>query len=188
MENIRKPKLIIFAAPSGSGKTTLMKAVREIYPEIHFSISATTRNIRTGETDGEDYRFLSIDEFKNYIKEDRLIEWQEVYENKFYGTLESELEYSDYTIFDMDVKGALNLKKIYGENAICIFVNVDLDTLKERLNNRNTDSETDIKERLIKAKKEAKYKDLFDVVVNNHNLDQAKKESIKIVKEWMEKY
>lgn len=181
----KNKKLIIFAAPSGSGKTTLMKAVNDRYKHFHFSVSATTRPIRPGETDGIDYRFLTIDTFKTYIKENKLLEWEEVYKNKFYGTLKSELEISDYILFDMDVKGALNLKKDFGDSALSIFVNVDLDTLKERLEKRNTESETDLTERLNKAKKEAKYKDLFDIVINNNDLEQAKQDSINVVTEWM---
>ena len=131
-------KVIIFSAPSGSGKTTLVKYCLGVFPELQFSISATTRALRGEEIHGKDYFFLSVEEFKKLIAEDAFVEYEEVYQDKFYGTLKSEVERiwqeGKVVIFDVDVKGGVNLKKIFGENALSIFIAPpSIDELERRL-------------------------------------------------------
>ncbi len=176
-------KAIIFSAPSGSGKTTIVKHLLDKNPDLGFSISASTRD-RRGRTEknGQDYYFLSPIEFKQRIDNDEFIEWEEVYEGNFYGTLKTEIEkiWKDgkNVIFDVDVKGGLNLKKYFGEKALAIFVKVpSLDVLKERLHDRGTESGESLSRRLFKAQFETTFQDKFDVVLVNENLDKSLSEA-----------
>ncbi|TLX76557.1 guanylate kinase [Labilibacter sediminis] len=175
-------KLIIFSAPSGSGKTTIVKHLLTQNFKMEFSISATTRPPRGKEKHGEDYYFLSPDEFKNRINNNELLEWEEVYTDKFYGTLKSEVERITNKgcniVFDVDVVGGLNIKKMYGEKAIAIFIKPpSIEELKNRLIGRSTDSEDIIQQRLNKAEEELKYAKDFDHVVVNNDLNTAIKET-----------
>ena len=161
-------KAIIFSAPSGSGKTTIVQHLLNNNPDLGFSISASTRDKRgRTEADGKDYYFLSTEAFKKKIDDQEFIEWEEVYEGNFYGTLKSEIQriwdQGKNVIFDVDVKGGLNLKKYFGDQSLAIFVKVPtLDILKERLNDRGTDSDESISRRLFKANFEMSFQDQFD--------------------------
>lgn len=171
-------KLIVFSSPSGAGKTTIVKHLLKTFDNIKFSISACTRPMRNGEVDGKDYYFLSPETFKAKIANDEFVEWEEVYPNSFYGTLKSEIERiwatGNHVIFDIDVKGALNIKKIYGDKALTIFVKApSLEILEERLKGRATESSNTLTERLGRAKLEFSYEKNFDCVVLNDNLDDA---------------
>lgn len=172
-------KALIFSAPSGSGKTTLVKYLLQNNADLGFSISASTRDKRgRTEQDGKDYYFLSPEEFKKKIDNDEFIEWEEVYEGNFYGTLKSEIERlwkeGKNVIFDVDVKGGLSLKKYFGDKALAVFVKVpSIDVLKERLKDRGTESEESLSRRLFKAKFEMSFENKFDVVLVNENLKQS---------------
>ena len=172
-------KALIFSAPSGSGKTTIVKHLLESNPSLGFSISASTRD-RRGRTEshGKDYYFLSPEEFKHKIDADEFIEWEEVYAGNFYGTLKSEIDRiwaeGKDVIFDVDVKGGLNLKKYFGDKALAIFVKVpSIDVLKARLNDRGTETEESLSRRLFKANFEMSFQDQFDVVLVNEHLDTS---------------
>lgn len=172
-------KAIIFSAPSGSGKTTIVRYLLDNNPDLGFSISASTRDKRgRTEEDGKDYYFLTPEEFKKRIDNDEFIEWEEVYEGNFYGTLKSEIDRiwnnGKNVVFDVDVKGGLNLKKYFGNKALAVFVKApSLEVLKERLNDRGTETEESLSRRLFKAKFEMSFQDKFDVVLVNENLDQS---------------
>ncbi len=172
-------KLIVFSGPSGSGKTSIVKALLSKYPDLFgFSISATTRPKRENEIDGKDYYFISKDEFKRKIENNEFIEWEEVYEGLFYGTLKSEItrlhEQKKHVLFDIDVEGGLNIKKLYGEKALTIFVMPpSIEDLENRLKQRKTESEESLKKRIGKAKQEIEKAKFFDVVIVNQNLESA---------------
>jgi len=174
-------KAIIFSAPSGSGKTTIVKRLVQQNPDLDFSISACTRDRRgRQEENGKDYYFLSPENFKNKIDNHEFVEWQEVYAGNFYGTLKSEIERvwasGKNVIFDVDVKGGLNLKKYLEESALAVFVKVpSIDVLGERLRSRNTESEDSISRRLFKVKFELTFEDQFDVTLLNQDLEQSVK-------------
>ncbi len=172
-------KVIIFSAPSGSGKTTLVKHCLEIFPELAFSISCTTRNLRGNEIAGIDYHFISPDEFRAKIAEKAFVEFEEVYTDKYYGTLKSEVEriWEDgkVVIFDVDVKGGISLKKYFGEKALSIFIMPpSIAELELRLIGRGTDDLETIKTRVAKAAEEIAFKNEFDQIIVNNDLDQAK--------------
>jgi len=171
-------KVIIISAPSGAGKSTIVNFLIKEFNYLSFSVSVTTRKIRKDEKDGKDYYFISKEEFKKLILENKLVEWEEVYDGDFKGTLKSEVESiiskKRNIIFDVDVKGGLSLKKYFGKSGLSIFINVSsINTLKKRLINRATDSNEDINERLIKAKKEFLLKNKFDVIVENNDLSNT---------------
>jgi guanylate kinase len=171
-----KGKIFVISAPSGTGKTTIIKRIMEIFPELTFSISATTRERRSFEIDGKDYFFISEEEFKKKIENDEFVEWEKFYDY-YYGTLKSfvnkKLEENCSLIFEVDVKGALNIKKCYPE-AILIFIEPpSIETIKQRLIQRNTESEEDFIKRIERADLEMSYKDKFDYSVLNLNLEEA---------------
>ena len=183
-------KAIIFSAPSGSGKTTIVQHLLNNNPDLGFSISASTRDKRgRTEADGKDYYFLSPEAFKKKIDDQEFIEWEEVYEGNFYGTLKSEIQriwdQGKNVIFDVDVKGGLNLKKYFGDQSLAIFVKVPtLDILKERLNDRGTDSDESISRRLFKANFEMSFQDQFDKVLVNENLETSLAEAQRLYDEF----
>ncbi len=172
-------KAIIFSAPSGSGKTTIVKHLLKNNPDLGFSISASTRDRRgRSEEHGKDYYFLTPEDFKKKIDENEFIEWEEVYAGNFYGTLKSEIQRiwdeGKNVIFDVDVKGGINLKKYFGDKALAIFVKVpSIEILEERLKERGTESEESLSRRLFKAKFEMSFQDKFDVVLVNEDLDKS---------------
>ena len=176
-------KALIFSAPSGSGKTTIVRHLLANNHDLGFSISASTRDKRgRTESHGKDYYFLTPDEFKKKIDEDAFIEWEEVYEGNFYGTLKSEIERiwdeGKNVIFDVDVKGGLNLKKYFGDRALGVFVKVpSVEVLKERLRDRGTESDESLSRRLFKANFEMSFANKFDVVLVNEELQQSLKEA-----------
>lgn len=172
-------KAIIFSAPSGSGKTTIVRHLLEKNPDLGFSISASTRDKRgRTEAHGKDYYFLTPEEFKKKIDGNEFVEWEEVYEGNFYGTLKSEVERiwknGKNVIFDVDVKGGINLKNYFGDKALAIFVKVpSIEVLKERLHDRGTESEESLSRRLFKAKFEMTFQDKFDKVLINEDLEHS---------------
>ena len=186
-----KGKLIVFSAPSGAGKTTLVKHALENKNNIQFSISCTTRDKRDGEEHGKDYYYITPEEFKAKIQNNEFVEYEEVYTNNFYGTLKSEVERitsnGNSVIFDIDVIGALNIKKLYGEECLTVFVHPpSLDILKDRLISRNTESEEKLKQRIDKAGIEMETAPKFDVILMNDDLDVAKAETLKIIEEFIQ--
>lgn len=184
-------KTIIFSAPSGSGKTTLVKYCLEKFPQLKFSISATTRLPRGKEKDGEDYFFFSPEKFKMLISQNAFIEYEEVYVNKFYGTLRSEVEriWSEghIVIFDVDVVGGINLKNIFGQNALAVFIAPpSIEELKNRLLNRNTDDIKTIETRVTKAEHELSFQNKFDKVLINDDLETAKINLEKLITNFLQ--
>ncbi len=185
-----KGKLIIVSAPSGAGKTTLVKHLLSQMADLQFSISATSRTKRQNEEDGEDYYFLSVEEFHKLIDEDAFLEWEEVYHGVFYGTLKREVRRitsaGHHVIFDVDVIGGLNIKKQFPEQAISIFVQPpSLEVLEQRLRKRSTDSEESIHKRLSKGKFELGFANEFDTILINDQLDEACKSIVEIVENFI---
>lgn len=184
-------KLIVFSAPSGSGKTTLVKhLLKQEELNLEFSISATSREKRNNETDGKDYYFLDAQEFKNRIKNDEFLEWEEVYRDNFYGTLKTEVKRiwakGKNVIFDIDVSGGLRIKRKFPDQTIAIFVKPpSVDELKIRLKKRQTESNDKINMRIAKASAELATAPLFDVIVVNDDLDKAFAESYRLVSDFV---
>lgn len=169
---------LIFSAPSGAGKTTIVQYILKKYPNVRFSISVTTRSPRKGEIDGKDYRFVSVEQFKELIDNGHLLEWEEVYPNQFYGTLISDVgkiwEDGDIVIFDVDVIGGINLKKILSDKSMSFFVKPpSIEELETRLRSRDSESEESIQMRINKAKSELEYEHGFDKIVINSSLNEA---------------
>lgn len=185
-------KLIIITAPSGAGKTSIVRRLLKNFDDLAFSVSATTREERPHEKNGEDYYFISQEDFKKRIENDEFAEWEEVYDNQFYGTLKSEIEriwaLGKHIIFDIEVKGAQNIKKFYGDQALAIFIKPpSFEILVERLKNRNTESEASLKKRIARAKKELEYENKFDCAVVNDVLDIAVEEVEQLLETFLEK-
>ncbi len=182
-----KNKVVIFTAPSGAGKTTLVRYLLETLPEqLMFSVSATTRSKRFYEKHGEDYYFLTQEDFESKVEHGAFLEYEEVYKGSYYGTLKSEVERiwdnGKSVIFDVDVKGAANIKKYYGAQALAVFVSPpSYKTLEQRLIDRNTESEESLRKRLERVKLEMTYEDKFDISVINDDLDIAKADALEIV-------
>jgi len=177
-KEIKKIMLYVIAAPSGAGKTTIVREILKKHPGIVFSVSATTRKRRENETEGSDYFFYNKDEFRKMIENDELVEHEILFNGDYYGTLKSfvndNLENGRNVIFDIDVNGALNIKKIYGDKAVLIFIMPpDLDTLKERLKKRGTESLDQINERIKRVDLEIGKKNDFDYIVVNDDLEKA---------------
>ena len=185
-------KVLIFSAPSGSGKSTIVNHILGLYPDsMEFSVSATSRPPRGEEKHGREYYFLSPDEFRKAVKEDKFVEFEEVYEGRFYGTLKSECERiwtaGHVIIFDVDVKGGVNLKKYFGDKALSIFIKApSVEVLRERLVKRGTDSPEAIEERVAKAEEEMTYAPKFDYVLVNDDLSTAYAESEKVVEDFLD--
>lgn len=186
-----KGKLIIFSAPSGSGKSTLVQYLMSQRDDLAFSISCTSRDPRGSEKHGVEYYFLSVEEFRQRIANDEFLEYEEVYGGKFYGTLKSEVERltsaGKTVLFDVDVKGGVNLKKICGEQALSIFVQPpSIEELSRRLHSRGTDTEEVIQTRLDKAAYELTFAPQFDRVIVNDDLEKAKAETLQVVSDFIE--
>ena len=190
-KNKKQGKLIVFSAPSGSGKTTIVKHLLGVDNlNLEFSISATSRDKRGEEAHGKDYYFLSAKEFKNKIKSDAFLEWEEVYRDNFYGTLKTEVEriwaLGKNVIFDIDVSGGLRIKRKYPEQTLAVFVKPpSIDALKIRLKKRKTESEDKINMRVAKASAELATAPLFATIIVNDNLDEALIEAEKKVGDFI---
>lgn len=186
-----KPKLLIFAAPSGAGKTTIVRHVMSVFPQLGFSVSATTRSRRPHETDGKDYYFLDVPTFKQRVEQGHFVEWEEVYEGVFYGTLRSELirlsKAGKIATFDVDVVGAIDLKEQFGEDAVTVFVKPpSLEALRQRLVRRNTETPETLAKRLAKATQELAFENKFDVVLVNDVLEDALITAEKLVADFLQ--
>ncbi|WP_026716753.1 guanylate kinase [Flavobacterium gelidilacus] len=188
-----KGKLFVFSAPSGSGKTTIVRHLLEKEDlNLEFSISCTTREPRGTEIHGTDYYFISWEEFKNHIKAEDFVEWEEVYTDNFYGTLKAEIEriwaLGKHVIFDIDVVGGLRIKHKFPEETLAVFVKPpSVDELKRRLKLRSTESEDKINMRVAKASVELATAPQFDKIIKNYDLDTAKEEAYQLVKEFISK-
>lgn len=183
-------KLLILSAPSGSGKTTIVKHLLNTIPSLEFSITACSREKRDCEIDGKDYYFISVDEFKRRIANNDFVEWEEVYPNSFYGTLKSEIERiwakNHIVVLDVDVKGGVNLKKIFGDKALSVFVMPpSIEVLKQRLENRCTETPESLTKRVGKAADEMTYSNQFDKILINDNLEKSFQEAETLVKTFI---
>ncbi|WP_339660543.1 guanylate kinase [uncultured Polaribacter sp.] len=186
-----KGKLIVFSAPSGSGKTTIVRhLLKQEKLNLEFSISATSREARGEEKNGIDYYFISLKEFKNHIKNDDFLEWEEVYRDNFYGTLKSEIDriwaLKKHVIFDIDVVGGLRIKKKYPDETLAVFVKPpSVDELKIRLKKRKTETEEKINMRIAKASVELATAPQFDKIIKNYELEVALKEAENLVSDFL---
>ena len=183
-------KCIIFSAPSGAGKTTIVRALLDRFDQLSFSISACSRQPRPNEIHGKDYYFLSAEEFRSKIKSNEFIEWEEVYEDHFYGTLRNEVERlwrdGKTVVFDVDVYGGIQLKKYFGANALSFFIEApSLEELETRLRNRQTETEEKIQTRMQKAQDELEKKEQFDRVMVNDNLSDAISNIVSEINEYL---
>ncbi|MBL1212651.1 MAG: guanylate kinase [Ignavibacteriae bacterium] len=183
--SLSKGKLLVFSAPSGAGKTTIVRSVLKEFPELAFSISATTRKKRETEVDGEHYFFITEAEFKKKVDNDEFVEWEKFYDY-YYGTLKSHIEdlidNGINVVLEVDVKGALNIKQVYPDSVLIFVMPPSFDTLKERLIKRNTESEEDLSKRLERVELELSYKDKFENIIVNDDLEKAKNEAKNIIK------
>jgi guanylate kinase len=187
-----KGKLVIFSAPSGSGKSTIVQWLMAAHPELRlaFSISCTSRAPRGTERDGVEYFFVTAEEFRRRIERGEFLEYEEVYADRFYGTLKEQVERQreagDNVVFDVDVKGGCNIKEFYGDDALSLFIQPpSVEELRRRLEGRATDSEEAISQRLAKAEYELTFAPKFDRIVVNDNLETAKQETLKLVSEFL---
>ncbi|MGK7395928.1 MAG: guanylate kinase [Candidatus Cyclobacteriaceae bacterium M3_2C_046] len=185
-------KVLIFSAPSGSGKTTIVQHLLKHYPGLGFSISATTRSPRGHERDGKDYYFFQSDQFVQKIHKDEFVEWEEVYQGNYYGTLKSEIErlwqQGKHVVFDVDVKGGLNLKKYFGDKALAVFIRVSSSKiLEQRLRGRKSDQEESIRQRIEKAEYENQFAPEFDVEIINDDLDTALNQVNLLIEQFIKK-
>lgn len=183
-------KLIIITAPSGSGKSTIVSHLLNQFPKLAFSISATTRARRAHESHGKEYYFMNTPTFVRYIHQRRFVEWEEVYPNQFYGTLKSELkrlwQLNKHIVFDIDVKGGGDLKRMYPKNSLAIYIKPpSLEDLRLRLEARKTETPEKIIMRLERAKMEMQYENKFDAVILNADLEQAKQEAELLVSKFI---
>ncbi len=183
------PRIIVLTAPSGAGKTTIARRVLGIMSQMRFSVSATTRDPRPNETDGVDYHFVTREAFEQFIEQDALIEFEQVYDGLYYGTLRSEVNAATPekpVLLDIDVKGAQNVKEHFGDDALVIFVKPpSLDALAERLTGRGTESNEALQERLNRARMEISLADDFDVVVVNDVLEHAVDETLGHIRRFL---
>ena len=183
-------KVLIFSAPSGSGKSTIVNHLLPLHPEMEFSVSATSRAPRGEEQDGVEYYFLTVEDFRARIQADEFVEYEQVYEGRFYGTLKSEVERiwakGHVIIFDVDVKGGVSLKKYFGDSALSVFIQApSVEELRRRLIARATDSMDAIEERVAKAAEEMTYAPQFDRILINDNLQEAFKRAEEMVDEFL---
>ena len=187
-----KGKMLIVSAPSGSGKSTIVQWLMQEHPELklYFSVSCTSRAPRGSEQNGVEYFFLTPEEFKAKIQNDEFLEYEEVYENRFYGTLKQQVERQreagQNVVFDVDVKGGVNIKKYYGNEALSLFIQPpSVDELRRRLVGRATDTPEAIEQRLAKAEYEMTFAPQFDHVIVNDDLETAKQETLRIVMDFL---
>lgn len=185
-------KLLIFSAPSGCGKSTIINWLMGEHPELrmHFSISCTSRQPRGTERNGVEYFFLTPDEFRAKIASDEFVEYEEVYTDRYYGTLKSQvqkqLDAGENVVFDVDVHGAMNIKKAYGDRALAIFIMPpSIDELRRRLENRATDAPEVIEQRIGRAQYEISFAEKFDTIVVNDDLTQAKQEALEKITRFL---
>jgi guanylate kinase len=183
-------KIIILAAPSGGGKSTMAKKLLDDFDTLKFSVSATTRKPTSGEIDGKDYYFLTKETFEDRVQNQEFLEWEEFYNGTMYGTIkahvESELEKGYFVMLDVDILGALNVKKIYGDDALTIFIKPPtMDILEQRLRDRGTESEESLSVRLERAEKEITYADKFDLLVTNDKIEAAYSEINEAVRKFI---
>lgn len=184
-------KVVIFSAPSGAGKSTIVNHLLNLFPELEFSISATSRAPRGQEKHGVEYYFYTSDEFRSLIADDRFVEYEEVYAGSFYGTLKSEVDRiwakGNTIIFDIDVQGGVNLKKFFGEKALSVFIQApSIEILRERLVGRGTDTPEAIEKRVAKAASEMEFAEgKFDYVLINDDLQTAKDEAEKVIGDFL---
>lgn len=184
------PKMIIVSAPSGAGKSTIVRHLLQSGLDLEFSISATSRPIRPGEVDGREYHFIGVEQFRKKIETGELLEWQEVYPGSYYGTLVSEVERihqnHHYPIFDVDVVGGLNIKKMFSEKALALFIQPpSVEILEKRLRDRATDSEESLQKRLDKVRWELGFSEQFDSVIINDQLEQALRDAERQVRQFL---
>ena len=185
-------KVVIFSAPSGSGKSTIVNHILKLHPELEFSVSAASRAPRGEEKNGVAYWFISADEFRRRIADGEFVEYEEVYPGSFYGTLKSEVERiwnkGNAIIFDVDVKGGVNLKKYFGDRALSVFIQApSVEVLRQRLVSRATDSPEAIERRVAKAAEEMTYADKFDHIIVNDDLQKAYADAEKLVSDFLGK-
>ncbi len=190
--NTKVSKLIIISAPSGAGKSTIVNHLLKTFPELSFSVSATSRHMREGETNGKEYYFVTVEEFQLMIETNQLLEWQEVYPQSYYGTPRSEIErinkLGQTPVFDLDVVGGVNVKRMYGSQALSIFIKPpSFEILEQRLRARATDTEQSLKKRLSKVRYELTFEDKFDCVVINDVLEHALASAESLVKQFLQK-
>lgn len=183
-------KAVIFSAPSGSGKSTIVSHILKLHPELKFSVSAASRAPRGDEKNGVAYWFISADEFRKRIADNEFVEYEEVYPGSFYGTLKSEVERiwdnGDAIIFDVDVKGGVNLKKYFGDRALSVFIQApSVEVLRQRLVSRATDSPEAIERRVAKAAEEMTYADKFDHIIVNDDLQKAYADAERLVSDFL---
>ena len=184
--------MIIITAPSGAGKTSITRYLLDVFPQLVFSVSAATRKARKNEKDGKDYYFLTVEEFQHKIKEEEFVEWEMVYEGKYYGTLKSELrriwKNEQVPIHDIDVQGAIHVQQEYPVNSFFIFIQPpSIDELKNRLNARGSETVESLNARINKSSYELTFKKHFENVIVNTNLDTACKEAEALVRKFLER-
>ena len=189
---MKKGKLIIFSAPSGSGKSTIVQWLMKEHPELrlYFSISCTSRAPRGTEQNGVEYFFLTPEEFRTKIQNDEFLEYEEVYQDRFYGTLKAQVERQreagQNVVFDVDVKGGINIKKYYGDEALSLFIQPpSVEELRRRLVGRATDTPEAIEQRLAKAEYEMTFAPQFDSIVINDNLEEAKEQTLELISSFL---
>jgi guanylate kinase len=183
-------KMLVFTAPSGAGKTTIVRHLLKSYKNLDFSVSATNRKKREKEVEGKDYYFLSTEAFKTKIAEEDFVEWEEVYDDQFYGTLKSEIDrlwaLGKHIVFDIDVRGATNIKKLYKDQCLAIFIKPpSLNVLINRLKKRDTETEASLNKRITRVKREMEYEKTFDKVLVNDLLEVSLKEAELIVEDFL---
>lgn len=183
-------KVLIFSAPSGSGKSTIINYLMQQGLNLHFSVSATSRPPRGAEKNGVEYFFITPEEFRAHIEAGDFLEYQEVYENRYYGTLksqvDSQLERGENVVCDVDVLGALNIKRHYGEQALAVFIEPpSIEVLRQRLSSRGTESEEEIEKRIARAEYELSFAEKFDTIITNDDLATAQGEALSVIKAFL---
>lgn len=190
--NEQTGRCIIFSAPSGAGKTTLVRHILKVRGDLAFSVSATSRSPRGQEQEGIDYYYMTPEAFRTQIDADAFVEWEEVYHDQYYGTLKAEIlriwGNQQHVVFDVDVEGGVNLKRVFGDRALSVFVQPpSLEVLESRLRSRGTESEANIAKRMAKAERELTYADRFDHILVNDDLERAKQEVVDLVERYLSK-